>query len=128
MFWYRFLDLFFIVFHPILIVFNLFGWLWKPVRKINLITLLLTGSSWFILGIFYGIGYCPLTDWHWKVLHRLGKTDLPDSYVSYLLKRITGLGFNNGLIETLTVVLFFIALAASGYINLKRRDKANNQN
>jgi len=128
MFWYRFLDLFFLVFHSFLIVFNLFGWLWKPVRKINLITLLLTGSSWFILGIFYGTGYCPLTDWHWKVLHHLGKTDLPDSYISYLLKRITGLGFNNGLIETLTVVLFFMALAASSYINLKRRDKANNQN
>jgi hypothetical protein len=128
MFWYRFLDLFFIVFHSVIIVFNLFGWLWKPARKINLITLLLTGFSWFILGVFYGIGYCPLTDWHWKVLHHLGKTDLPDSYVSYLLKRITGHGFNNGLIETLTVVLFFMALAASGYINLKRRDKANNQN
>jgi len=128
MFWYRFIDLFFIIFHSVIIVFNLFGWLWKPARKINLITLLLTGSSWFILGIFYGIGYCPLTDWHWKVLHHLGKASLPDSYVSYLLKRITGLSFNNGLIEMLTVILFFIALAASGYINLKRRGKANNQN
>jgi len=121
MFWFRILDIFFVCFHSILIVFNLFGWLWKSVRKFNLITLLLTGGSWFILGIFYGIGYCPLTDWHWKVLHHLGKTNLPDSYVSYLLKRITGFGFNNRLIETLTVVLFFIALAVSGYLNLKKR-------
>jgi len=128
MFWFRILDIFFVCFHSILIVFNLFGWLWKSVRKLNLITLLLTGGSWFILGIFYGIGYCPLTDWHWKVLHHLGKANLPDSYVSYLLKRITGLDFSNGLIETLTIILFFMALAASGYINLKRRDKANNQN
>ncbi|MCD4791284.1 MAG: DUF2784 domain-containing protein, partial [Bacteroidales bacterium] len=77
---YKFLDTFFVVFHTALIIFNLFGWIWKPTRRLNLITLLLTGASWFILGIFYGIGYCPLTDWHWQVLHKLGIYDVPNSY------------------------------------------------
>jgi hypothetical protein len=48
-------DIFFIVFHTFLIFFNLFGWIFKPLRKANLVVLILTGASWFILGIFYGI-------------------------------------------------------------------------
>ena len=69
----RFLDIFFLVFHTLLIFFNLFGWLIKPLRKANLIVLLLTGGSWFILGIFYGFGFCPFTEFHWQVLHKLGQ-------------------------------------------------------
>jgi len=48
----------------------------EKTRKANLILLLLTGLSWFGLGIFYGWGYCPLTDWHWKVLRELGETGI----------------------------------------------------
>ena len=66
---YKFLDIFFIVFHTSLIFFNLFGWIWKYTRRANLVALLLTGGSWFILGLYYGIGYCPFTEWHWEVLH-----------------------------------------------------------
>jgi hypothetical protein len=87
----RFLDVFFTVFHTLLIFFNLFGWIWKRTRRINLVCLLLTAGSWLILGIFYGIGYCPLTDWHFAVLERLGYTDLPSSYISFLVHRLTGL-------------------------------------
>jgi len=61
------------------ILFNLFGWIFRPLRKANLIVLALTGASWFILGIFYGIGYCPLTDWHFKLLYKHGQHALPDS-------------------------------------------------
>ncbi|HPF94086.1 MAG TPA: DUF2784 family protein, partial [Tenuifilaceae bacterium] len=65
---YMLLDVFFVAFHTLLIAFNLFGWIWWRTRKANLITLLLTGLSWIGLGLFFGIGYCPLTDWHWQVL------------------------------------------------------------
>ncbi|MBI5219369.1 MAG: DUF2784 domain-containing protein [Bacteroidia bacterium] len=116
---YKFLDIFFLVFHTLLIFFNLFGWIWKRTRKINLVTLLLTGLSWFALGIFYGIGYCPLTDWHWEVLHKLGRYDLPNSYTKYLADRITGLDFNARLADTMTAALFFVALAASLYVNIR---------
>ncbi|MDP4281474.1 MAG: DUF2784 domain-containing protein [Bacteroidota bacterium] len=116
---YRFLDLFFIIFHTLLIFFNLFGWIWKPLRKANLITLLLTGGSWFILGIFYGIGYCPLTDWHWDVLQKLGQTEMPSSYVSYLIHRLTGYLPGVRLTDTLTVVMYFLALAVSVFVNVR---------
>lgn len=110
---YKFLDLLFLIFHSVLIVFNLFGWIFKPTRKFNLGTLTITFLSWFGLGIFYGIGYCPLTDWHWTVLHKLGVENLPNSYIAYLLNRLLGLSINERLIDTLTAVFFLLALVLS---------------
>jgi hypothetical protein len=115
---YRMLDIFFVSFHTLLIFFNLFGWMWKKTRIWNLVTLLLTGGSWFILGIFYGIGFCPLTEWHWRVLKRLGQYDLPDSYITYLIRRLTGINASEQLVETLTVLMFFVALALSISFNI----------
>jgi len=118
---YKFLDIFFLSFHSLLIIFNLFGWLWKPTRKANLITLLLTGASWFILGIFYGIGYCPLTDWHWEILGKLGVTHMPQSYIQYLFIRIFNIEFNAHLVETGTAVGYFAALIGSLVVNFKKQ-------
>lgn len=114
-----FLDIFFLVFHALLIFFNLFGWLIKPLRKANLIVLLLTGGAWFILGIFYGIGFCPLTEFHWQVLHKLGQYNLPDSYISYLIERFTGFLPGAKITDILTVVFYFIALGLSLVVNFK---------
>jgi hypothetical protein len=116
-------DIFFIVFHTSLILFNLFGWIFKPIRKANLVVLILTGASWFILGIFYGIGYCPFTDWHFHVLHKLGQNNLPDSYNAYLVERLTEMHPDPKLVDTLTVTCFFIALAISVYVNFFRKRK-----
>ena len=118
-----FLDIFFIVFHSSLIVFNLFGWIWKKTRKANLITLSLTGASWFILGVFYGIGYCPLTDWHWNVLVKLGNTDIPNSYIKYLIDRLFGVDVNVQLVDYSTVVFFFLALGLSIFFYLRGKRK-----
>lgn len=120
---YVFLDYFFVIFHSLLIVFNLFGWIWKKTRLANLITLLLTGASWFILGIFYGIGYCPLTDWHWTVLHKLGKNDMPGSYIEYLAERISGFDFDPDFVNTVTLTGFIVALIISIIINVRNRKR-----
>jgi len=117
----KFLDYFFLVFHFMLILFNLFGWIWKSTRKLNLIILLLTGGSWFILGIFYGFGYCPFTDWHFKVLQKLGHHNLPNSYIKYITDRLTGLDFNAELVDTVTLVFFLLALVISIYINIHKK-------
>lgn len=124
---YKILDIFFLLFHSSIVLFNLFGWICKRTLKLNLITLLLTGGSWFILGIFYGIGYCPLTDWHFQVLRKLGQYDLPTSYMKYIGDRITGLDFNANLVDTLTLICFLLALVISVTLNIRnwyKRDKA----
>jgi hypothetical protein len=114
------LDIFFVVFHTSLIFFNLFGWIWKGTRKLNLITLSLTGASWLFLGLIVGtLGYCPLTEWHFKILEKLGKTDLPYSYTKYLAYRLTGLDINASLVDNVTLYSFLAAVIISIFFNVK---------
>lgn len=114
-------DCFFLVFHTVLIVFNLTGWIWKPIRKWHLACILLTFVSWGVLGIWYGLGYCPLTDWHWEILRQRGESDLPDSYISYLLKRIVGLSPRGEIVDAFTVVFALVALLLSLRANFSKR-------
>jgi hypothetical protein len=118
---YRFLDQFFLYFHLAIVLFNLFGWIPRKTRRWNLGLLLLTGASWFVLGLFYGIGYCPLTDWHWHVLEKLGRTNLPYSYMKYILRRATGVNLRDSLVDTATAIGFFTALGCSIVLNLADR-------
>ena len=115
----RFLDIFFTVFHTCIVLFNLFGWIWKKTRLVNLITLLVTAGSWGVLGIFYGFGYCPFTDWHFSVLGKLGYTNLPDSYLSFLFTRLTGLPIDQDLVDTVTLWGLIVALAISLFLNIR---------
>ncbi len=115
----RFLDIFFTIFHSGLVLFNLLGWIWIRTRRLNLITILLTGASWVILGIFYGFGYCPLTEWHFQVLERLGYKDLPDSYLSFLFTRLTGIHLNQSLVDAVTMWGLVLALLISLYLNFR---------
>lgn len=118
---YEFLNVAFIVFHTVLILFNLLGWIWKSTRRWNLATLLLTAFSWFVLGIWYGWGYCPCTDWHWQVRRELGYTGMPNSYIKFLIYELTGLDFSAPLVDAVTAVCFFLALAVSVFVNAKEK-------
>jgi len=122
---WRLLDIFFVLFDTFIILFNLFCWIWKRTRKYNLVLLLLTGGSWLFLGLIVGtLGYCPLTDWHFAVLEKLGRTDLPLSYVKYLADRLTGLSFSSGLVDSITLYSFLAALILSLFLNSRDYFKA----
>jgi len=110
-------DIFFTVFHTLLILFNLFAWIWKPLRRWHFATITLTLGSWVILGIWYGWGYCPLTDWHWDILREMGKTDLPNSYITFIIKRLSGFVVNPNLVDTMTLTLALLAFAVSIKVN-----------
>ena len=129
---YRILDIFFVLFHTSLIFFNLFGWIWRKTRILNLILLGLTGASWLFLGLIVGtLGYCPLTDWHFNVLNKLGESGLPSSYVKYLADRLTGLDLNPSLVDRITLYAFLTALIISLVLNIRsyilKRYGRNNQ-
>lgn len=113
----KIVDIAFILFHTLLILFNCFGWIWKKTRIWNFITLMLTGASWFLLGIFYGFGYCPVTDWHFNILRNLGQHNLPNSYIKYLTDRLTGLDVKPDMVDAITLIVFFVVLLISIYIN-----------
>jgi len=118
---YSFLNIFFLVFHSALILFNTFGWIWRRTRRWNLATLGLTGFSWFVLGIWYGWGYCFCTDWHWQVRRHLGYHDNSNSYIHFLLLKITGIDFPIQVVDITTVAVFLISVVMSVILNLKEK-------
>lgn len=111
--------------HLALTGFNLVGWIWRPTRRLHLVVLGGTLLSWFGLGVFYGWGYCPLTDWHWQVKRALGETGLPGSFVKYYLDRSTGVAWDPLLVDIVAVTLGIAALAASIALNLRDRRHAD---
>jgi hypothetical protein len=113
----KFADYFFLVFHTLLICFNLFAWIWTPLRKWHLATITLTLASWVILGFWYGWGYCPLTDWHWEVLRKLGENELPNSYISYLLSRVFGIDLSAAKVDLFTLIFALLAFLISIRVN-----------
>lgn len=118
---YKIADTFFFAFHIVLIIFNLFGWIPKKLRKWNLATLCLTAFSWFVLGIFYGFGYCFLTEWHWQIRETLGYTNESNSYIHFLLIELFDISIPEKLVDIFTAIFFFAALLASVYVNFRRR-------
>ncbi|MFP2997476.1 DUF2784 domain-containing protein [Spongiivirga sp. MCCC 1A20706] len=112
---------FFLVFHTILILFNVFGWIWKKTRKLNFITLIFTLFSWIVLGIWKGFGYCPITDWHYDILYKMGETNLPKSYIAYLVYRISGWLPDGNLVDICTIAGISFAVIASVYANFLKK-------
>lgn len=75
--------------HLGVIGFNLFGWIHPATRFWHRLLLGATAAMWLILGPLIGtLGYCPLTDWHWQVKRARGATDLPYSYIDYMLQAV----------------------------------------
>jgi hypothetical protein len=123
---YEFLNVFFFVFHTIILIFNITGWAFRKLRIYHLGLIVLTGLSWTVLGIWYGFGYCPSTDWHWQVLEELGRRDLPYSYIKFLIDELTGLSLDADLVNNTTIVVFVIALILSVWLNVRDwKKKAN---
>jgi len=120
-----FLDWFFAIFHSILTLFNLLGWIWKKTRQIHLLTIGITFLSWIGLGFFYGFGYCPFTDWHWQIKRKLGQTGLPASYVKYYVDKITGLDADPFWVDACVLACALIALFLSAWLNWRDYINAN---
>jgi hypothetical protein len=120
---YVLLDWFFILFHFAIILFNQFGWIWKKSRRWNLYLLLITGFFWFGFGFFYGWGYCPLTDWHFQVLGRLGKSPSEYSYITYIITRFFGLHLKASIVDAVTLICYLSALFISIFLNLRNKRK-----
>ena len=125
---YAFLNIFFFVFHTCTILFIVFGWIWKKTRLANLILIVLTAFSWFFLGIWYGFGYCPCTDWHWQVRMRLGLYDTSTSYLEFLVEELTGLDVSRELVDIFAVAFLVAALSLSIVLNVRDLKKKKTKN
>ena len=117
----QFLDVFYTILHLVIIIFNLTGWIWAATRKLHFYCIVITAASWLILGIWFGLGYCPITDWQWEVKERLGEENLPNSFIKYFADRVSGEDISSSLIDNLTALFFLLAAMLSVYVNFVRK-------
>lgn len=123
----HFLDFFLTVFHSAFVLFILFGWMIPKFRKYHMTAILLTLVAWLLIGLYKGVlGYCPLTDWHWDVKRALGETNMPSSFIEYMVERAIGLNFPTLVIDVVTAsgLIFGIAMSVIVYLkHLKNSSK-----
>lgn len=101
------------VVHTLVVLGNLLLWIPRRTLRLHLGLVLCTTASWLGLGLFYGLGYCFLTDWHWRIKHALGQHGMPGSFIEYALERVTGSDLDSTLIKQVTVWAFVAAAALS---------------
>mgnify|MGYP006159064537 CR=1 FL=1 len=117
------LDYLLTVLHLVIIGLNLFAWIWPKTRKLHLYIVGITLFCWLVLGIWYGLGYCPITDWQWQVKTKLGETNLPNSFVKYHLDQLTGRTIPDATVDLITLGSFLIAIVCSVKVNFFLRKK-----
>jgi hypothetical protein len=114
------LNVGFFVFHTMWIVFNCTGWIWRQTRPWHALTVSLTALSWFVLGLWYGWGYCPCTDWHWEIRARLGYQD-PPSYIQLLLRELIGVDLGPTTANALGLGTLIVVSALAVVLNARDR-------
>jgi hypothetical protein len=114
-------DVSFAVAHAALCLFLLAGWAFRRTRRAHLVATIAVFLSWFGLGLVYGIGYCPCTDWHWQVKRRLGERNLPISYVEYYADRYTGIDWDPRVVDGIVVGSTAVAFGLSVWLNVRDR-------
>jgi hypothetical protein len=119
----RLLDIFLTFIHLIIIGFNLFGWIWPATRKMHFICVLATAASWLLLGLWFDVGYCPVTDWQWQVKVQLGEHDLPASFIKYYADKITGKNISSSFVDLITAICFAVAALLSVYVNFIKKNR-----
>ncbi|MGE6218337.1 DUF2784 domain-containing protein [Nubsella zeaxanthinifaciens] len=121
------LDYLFTIIHLLIIGANLLLWIWPKTRKLHLYIVGITLFCWLFLGIWYGIGYCPVTDWQWQIKSKLGETNLPNSFVKYHLDNITGLNIPGTTVDFITLGTFLVAIICSVKLNFFSNSAAAKQ-
>jgi len=115
---YPLFNAFFHLFHAALIIFVIVGWMFPATRLAHLILILLTLGSWFVLGIWMGMGYCPVTVWHWKIKDALGEGRPGMSYIQFVLQKLLHRSLNGVAIDRAVVMLTVLLALASVAVNV----------
>jgi hypothetical protein len=71
------------------------------------------------MGAFRGWGYCWCTDVHWDIRKERGITDDPDTYIGFLIEKLTGWEPSADVVFWLGLSVFSFCFFASVYLNLR---------
>lgn len=118
------LDFLLTILHLLIIGFNLLGWMFKRTRKLHFWFAMATLFCWIVLGIWFGLGYCPITDWQWAVKTQLGEQNLPNSFIKYFADRLLHTPLSDALVDGFTLGLFLLAIAFSVKLNFFNKAKS----
>lgn len=117
---YLFLNPLFHLVHIAIIGFVLIGWLIPETRLAHLVLSLLTLGSWFVLGRWMGEGYCPVSDWHWKIKESIGEGRPAGTYITVVLNKITQTELDSEQVDRVVVVVTVAITLISLILNLER--------
>lgn len=120
------LDHGFYVFHLLLTLFNVFGWVSRRTRKLHRWCVGITAGCWLTIGpILYGtVGYCPLTDWHWDIKEMRGEKNLPGSFITYIFHQ-AGLHPDPAHVNTAVGIVFFLVVLITLALWVRERKARN---
>ena len=89
-------------------------------RPAHLVLSLLTLGSWFVLGRWMGEGYCPVSDWHWKIKGAIGEGRPTVTYITFILRKITRTELDSNQVDRVVVVVTITVTLLSLFLNLKQ--------
>ncbi len=112
-----FMDYMLHMFHLSIIFICIVGWMFEPTHTLHLLVIVLVAISWFGLGKFFGYGYCILTDAQWRVKRKIGQGLYTESYVKYILDKVTGLNIDRKITDSLTLYIYVGAMVLSLTVN-----------
>lgn len=115
-----FLNLSFFAAHNMLILINMFGWAFRRTQVIHLWTLLATFFSWFVMGAWFGFGYCLCTDWHFQIRRELGIHEGEATYIELLLNQISPVTVSRQFADRLTLSIMVLILIATATVWTRR--------
>ncbi len=107
--------------HWVLILFCAIGWILPQTRMAHLGLVVLIAFSWFGLGLFRGLGFCVLTDLQWKVKRLLGQSPGSRSFVINELEQFVRIPLNQGFVDRVVEIGFYLAAFLSLYVNFVLR-------
>ena len=108
------LDWFLTVLHVAIVLAFALLWIPRSTWRWHGRLVAVVAFSWLVIGLFKGaIGYCVLTDLHWRVKRARGATHLPGSFLKYVADYVTGRDVSPALINVAAAAVFaFGCLAA----------------
>ena len=107
------LNVLFHALHMTIILFFLFGWMVKETRQLHYCLAVLILVSWYGLGLFFGFGYCLITDIQWRIKRHLSQTPSTEYYIKYLVDKIAGVNSRANIINGITTYTYFGILVVS---------------
>jgi hypothetical protein len=92
------------------------GWIFPTTRTLHFWAVITILFAWLGIGWYVGtIGYCPITDYHWEIKRSLGETQLPNSFIKYMLDWVFQADFERKAVDQLTGIVMVLVVTITGW-------------